>query len=124
MNGQCSATRGEKRHPAPRIATAINMVMSSSAEVETTDRITFVAPSRSPGYKGWLKGLEETCTKVDADGEDMLDSEPWLRVQSWGCSATSGHRGSCPKSAFGTAGSRLRRAELRTSLHVCLRTCC
>ena len=27
MNGQCSATRGEKRHPAPRIATAINMVM-------------------------------------------------------------------------------------------------
>jgi hypothetical protein len=27
MNGQCSATRGEKRHPALRIATAINMGM-------------------------------------------------------------------------------------------------
>lgn len=27
MNGQCSATRGEERHPALRIATAINMGM-------------------------------------------------------------------------------------------------
>lgn len=32
-----------------------------------------MAPDRLPGHGGWLGGLKETRTKVDADGEDMLD---------------------------------------------------
>lgn len=58
MNGQCSATRGEKRHPDPRIATAINMVMSLALLLRPKRQtgITFAAPNQPPGYMGLAQG--------------------------------------------------------------------
>lgn len=32
-----------------------------------------MAPDRPPGHGGWLGGLKETRSKVDADREDMLE---------------------------------------------------
>lgn len=112
------ATRGEKRHLALRIATAINMVMQRS------DRREPICGTRqASGHGGWLGGLKETRGKALISSCDLAHKERGPRPTGVrGALQPSGHRGARPESAFGTAGSGLLRAEQRTVLHACLRT--
>lgn len=65
-----SATRGETRHPALRIATAINMVMQRS------DRREPICGTRqAPGHGGCLGGLKETRGKALISSCDLAHKE-------------------------------------------------